>query len=165
MKIELTTTTQIAETIINANHIYLIGDGGSAALADHFACDLLKNCRLPAISLCSNAALLTAIGNDHSFHEIFSLQVQRLWREGDILLIFSTSGGSENLIQAASIADHSIAFLGRKGRIIDAVGFKRGSGVFSYVILEAESQMKIENCMLEYCHSLAYEIMSRKAFR
>ena len=55
--------SSVTDALLDAEHIYIIGNGAAASIADHFACDLLKNCRLPAISLCSNSAMITAIAN------------------------------------------------------------------------------------------------------
>jgi len=100
------------------------GNGGSAADSAHFATEF--SCRFssdrrpyPAIALASDAGLITAIGNDYAFQDIFSRQVWAFGKPGDILLAFSTSGKSRNILSAIEEARRrglkSIAFLGKGG--------------------------------------------------
>jgi D-sedoheptulose 7-phosphate isomerase len=129
-----------------ARTIWILGDGGSAATADHFACDLLKGCGLPAVSLCSNAALITAIGNDFSFSEIFLLQLQCLYRPNDLIVIFSTSGNSENLVKATEVIfAKTLAICGNHGgKLKDKVNYLYD--------LQTNDQQKAEDRMSEFCH-------------
>jgi phosphoheptose isomerase len=96
--------------ILPAGHRLLVaGNGGSAAQAGHLAAELVgrfQSDRLPlsAISLASDPAVLSALGNDFGIAEIFSRQVQAHGRRGDILLLLSTSGRSQNLLRAVSWA-------------------------------------------------------------
>jgi len=154
MQIEYSETIAILR---EARNIYIIGDGGSAALADHFACDLLKNCNLPAISLCSNLATITAIANDYSFDEVFSRQLKVLWREGDVLVIFSTSGHSRNLIKAAKAAEKSLIVVVGGG--ILAIGQWPGKILH---IVKGKDQMDIEDKMLALCHEITRRLMCQK---
>lgn len=91
------------------SNIFFIGNGGSAATASHFANDIaigtnsfLKPFR--AISLCDNLAIITAIGNDFGYDQIFSRQLMALGRKNDILIGISASGNSINLIKAFEYA-------------------------------------------------------------
>jgi D-sedoheptulose 7-phosphate isomerase len=89
--------------------VYFIGNGGSAATASHFANDLsigIKGCEKPfkVISLCDNNAILTAIGNDDGFDNIFSQQLQVLLNKGDVVVAISASGNSVNLLKAFDVA-------------------------------------------------------------
>jgi len=156
MEINETTMRSIIRVIGNAKHVWIIGDGGSAALADHFACDLLKNCHVPAISLCSNTALLTALGNDYSFDDTFLIPVDILFKNGDILVVFSTSGKSQNLINAAKIADNVISFIGGNEE-----WWERNT-VGVAVLIDGKDQMDLENKMLEICHAIARELQCVK---
>ena len=133
-----------------AKKIWIIGDGGSAALADHFACDLLKNCRLPAISLCSNAAVLTAIANDYSFAEVFLMQLKILFNKGDLLVIFSTSGDSKNLIAASVVTKNTLLVVG--GGHLE----KECPGIPCFI--DGKDQMDIEDRMLKFCHQIVRRI-------
>jgi D-sedoheptulose 7-phosphate isomerase len=85
--------------------ILICGNGGSAADSQHIAAEfvnrfLIERPALPAIALTTDTSAITAIGNDRSFDEIFSRQVEALGRKGDILLAISTSGNSPNVIRA-----------------------------------------------------------------
>jgi len=89
--------------------IILFGNGGSAADAQHIAAELvgryLRNRRaLAAISLTTNTSNLTSIGNDYSYEEVFSRQIEAIGRQGDLAIGISTSGNSKNVLRAVSAA-------------------------------------------------------------
>jgi D-sedoheptulose 7-phosphate isomerase len=84
-------------------HLYIIGNGGSAGMASHMAADAAKNGRLRALAF-SDAALLTAAGNDLAFDQVFSLPIERLARAGDLLIAISSSGNSPNIVRALEVA-------------------------------------------------------------
>lgn len=91
------------------NKILVAGNGGSAADAQHFAAELVgrykrERSAYAAIALTTDTSVLTAIGNDYSYDDVFARQVAALGREGDVLLTYSTSGESRNLIAAAAEA-------------------------------------------------------------
>ncbi|GMT41973.1 MAG: phosphoheptose isomerase [bacterium] len=93
------------ETYKNGKKILLCGNGGSAADAQHIACELVarfKRDRPPlcAMALTVNTSSITAIGNDYEFTKIFSRQVEAFGKKGDLLIGISTSGNSPNVIQA-----------------------------------------------------------------
>lgn len=142
---------EIVEVLRLAAHIYIVGDGGSAALADHFSCDLLKNCGLPAISLCSNAAMITAIGNDYSFDEVFSRQLIILFQRNDLLVIFSTSGNSTNLVKASLVAGKILVVSGNGG------GKLREYATILFDV-ESNDQQESENRMSVFCHEIVKEL-------
>jgi D-sedoheptulose 7-phosphate isomerase len=79
--------------------LYLIGNGGSAAMASHMAADACKNGHLRAFAL-NDPALVTATANDLSYDQIFSLPLERLARAGDLLITISSSGNSPNIVRA-----------------------------------------------------------------
>lgn len=94
----------------NNKYIFFIGNGGSAATASHFANDLsigVKSEKKPikAISLTDNIPIITAIGNDYGFSEIFSRQLSAVGSKGDLLIAISASGNSENLVKAFETAN------------------------------------------------------------
>ena len=101
------TTPKIVEQIIecfkNGNKVLICGNGGSAAMASHMAAEFVgiyeNKKTLPAIVL-NDVAVITAIANDLGYEYIFSRQVEALGKKGDILIVFSTSGKSENTIKA-----------------------------------------------------------------
>lgn len=137
-----------------ASHIFVIGDGGSAAMADHFCCDLLKNCYLPAISLCSNSAIITAIANDYSSNDIFSRQLIVLFQPNDLLVILTGSGNSINLIEALKTVNdrNNIVVSGNMGGNI-----KKYADVFCD--LGSRNQLDCEDRMSRFCHEVTRRIM------
>jgi D-sedoheptulose 7-phosphate isomerase len=99
----------IAQSLIKGGTIYICGNGGSAAEAQHFAAEfvgrfLLERPGLPAVSLSADTSKLTAIGNDYGFAEVFARQVKALGREGDVLWSLTTSGTSPNILEAIKAA-------------------------------------------------------------
>ena len=123
-------TNLVLQTFEKNNTIYLCGNGGSNADCQHLAGEFVgryhKNRQpLPAIALSTDSALVTCIGNDYSFDEIFSRQIEALAREGDILWAFSTSGNSPNILAAAEVATQKnmqiIAFTGRENSELEAM--------------------------------------------
>ena len=109
----------------DGNKIFLCGNGGSAADAQHIAGEFVNRFKfdrpaLPALALTTDTSVLTCIANDSSFENVFSRQVEALGSKGDILVGISTSGGSPNVLKAIQVA-HSkgmltIAFTGENGR-------------------------------------------------
>ncbi len=101
--------TLIVDTFETGGCLYLCGNGGSASDAQHVAGEFIGRFRserrpLPAIALNTDTSVITCIGNDYSFSDIFARQVQALVKEKDILWAFSTSGNSPNILAAADSA-------------------------------------------------------------
>ena len=114
----------VVQSLMNGGKVLACGNGGSAADAQHFAAELVgrferERMELPAIAMTTDTSILTAIGNDYSFDDIFAKQVRALGRTGDILLAISTSGNSANVIEAVRAAQQKdmriIALTGREG--------------------------------------------------
>lgn len=115
---------QLITCLRYGNRIFLCGNGGSAADAQHIAAEMV--CRfetsrraLPAIALTTDTSALTAIGNDFGYEHIFARQIEALGRPGDVLIGISTSGNSGNVIAAVKKADEmglvTIGLLGGEG--------------------------------------------------
>ena len=110
-------------SLINGGKILACGNGGSAGDSQHFAAELIgrfeaERQELAAIALTTDSSILTAVGNDYSFNQIFSKQVRGLGHAGDVLLAISTSGNSANVIEAikaAHEADMRVVALTGKG--------------------------------------------------
>lgn len=103
------TAEHLAAAFLNENKVLVCGNGGSAALAQHLAAYMLHRFDLdrpglPAISLCSDNATLTAIANDTQFEQVFSKQVQALGQENDVLFVMSIGGNSPNILNAIKAA-------------------------------------------------------------
>jgi D-sedoheptulose 7-phosphate isomerase len=100
---------QLIETLRSGHKVLVAGNGGSAAEAQHFAAELVgrfKRERAPCavLSLTTDTSILTAVANDYSYDDVFARQVLAYGQPGDMLLAFSTSGESENLVRAATAA-------------------------------------------------------------
>ena len=115
---------RLAQIIKQGNKVLLAGNGGSAADAQHFAGEivgrfLMERNAIPALSLCVDPSVMTCIGNDYGFEEVFARQVQGLGKEGDAFIGISTSGNSENIIRAITEARKKnmfvVGFLGKDG--------------------------------------------------
>jgi D-sedoheptulose 7-phosphate isomerase len=119
----------------NGNKILACGNGGSAADCQHFAAELVgrferERLPLPALALTTDTSILTAIGNDYSYQEIFSKQVQAFGQSGDVLLALSTSGNSANVLAAVEVA------LEREMRVVALTG--KGGGAIGKLLTDAD---------------------------
>lgn len=120
----VTIAEKIVESIKAGGHVYICGNGGSAADAQHIASELVNRFEkerraLPATALTTDTSLMTSIANDDSYEKIFERQVEALVKKGDILWAISTSGSSPNVVAAARLAKEKgatvIGFTGRSG--------------------------------------------------
>jgi D-sedoheptulose 7-phosphate isomerase len=127
------TIVAIAEMIVQSlragGTLYLCGNGGSAADAQHIAGEFVGRFRaerraLPAVALSTDTSILTCIANDYDFEQVFARQVEALVRPGDLLWAFSTSGTSPNVLKAVEAARRQdarvIAFTGRASSRLEA---------------------------------------------
>ena len=120
----ITLSEKIASTFLRDGKLLICGNGGSAADAQHMAAEFVNRFQLerpplPAMALTTDTSVITSIGNDYSFEEIFSKQVKALGMEGDVLLSISTSGDSKNVLKAVETARnqglYTAALLGKDG--------------------------------------------------
>ena len=124
----------VSQIIINAyksnKKVILFGNGGSAADAQHLAAELMNKFyldrkSLPAIALTVNTSILTAIGNDYSFEQIFSKQLEGISEKEDIAIGISTSGNSKNVIEGLKLAKKNklftVGFTGKDGGKINNI--------------------------------------------
>ncbi|MDO8482052.1 MAG: SIS domain-containing protein [bacterium] len=117
----------LVSALRSGKKVLICGNGGSAADSQHFAGELIgryKNNRhpLPGLALTTDTSALTAIGNDYGFEDIFKRQITALGNAGDVLVVFSTSGASKNVLSAISEAKL------KKMKVIALTG-ERGSGL------------------------------------
>lgn len=114
----------IVSSLKKGGKIMFIGNGGSAADSQHMAAEYVSRFAfdrkgLPGIALTTDTSILTAIGNDYSFDNVFSRQLNALGNEGDILIAYSTSGRSLNIVkainEAKSMGIYSVLFTGLEG--------------------------------------------------
>lgn len=123
------TATSLIECFSSGGRLYLIGNGGSAADAQHIAAELVgrfkRNRRpLPAIALTTDTSILTAVANDLEYAEIFARQIEAQTRAGDTVWALSVSGTSPNVLRGLEAARRRgatlIAFTGRRGAALAA---------------------------------------------
>jgi D-sedoheptulose 7-phosphate isomerase len=97
-------TLQLAQMATDGGgKLMFIGNGGSAGIASHMAIDFTKNGRMPAMCF-NDGAALTCMGNDYGYEEVFAKQLSFLAHKGDVLFAISSSGSSENILRAVSVA-------------------------------------------------------------
>ena len=127
-QVEVLTTiaNQLVQAFLRGNKVLLFGNGGSAADAQHIACELAgkfyrDRAPLPAVTLTTNTSSITAIANDYSYEEVFARQIKGLARGGDVVIGLSTSGNSPNILLGIEEARHcgaiTIAFTGQGGKL------------------------------------------------
>lgn len=99
----------VTRTLLGGNTAFTLGNGGSAAEAQHFAAELVGRFKrqrraYPVLALTTDSSILTAVANDYSFEDVYARQIEAFARPGDLLIAFSTSGESKNAIRAAHAA-------------------------------------------------------------
>jgi D-sedoheptulose 7-phosphate isomerase len=124
----------------NGNKILACGNGGSAADCQHFAAELVgrferERFPLPALALTTDTSILTAIGNDYSYKDVFAKQVQAFGQAGDILLAISTSGNSANVLAAVESA------LEREMRVVALTG--KDGGQLAKMLTDADVHINV----------------------
>jgi D-sedoheptulose 7-phosphate isomerase len=124
----ITAAGMLASCMASGNKVFIFGNGGSAADAQHLAAELVNRFQierppLAAIALTTDTSILTSIGNDYHFDEIFAKQIHALGKKGDIAWGISTSGNSPNVLKAVIAAQKTglttIALTGRSGKLGD----------------------------------------------
>ena len=123
----LTAVNLIRKCLKNNKKVILFGNGGSAADAQHVAAEFIGRFKknrisLPAISLTTDSSIITSVGNDYSFADIFSRQCESLVKNGDVIIAISTSGDSKNVLNGIKASkkngENIIGLLGNKGGAI-----------------------------------------------
>ncbi len=151
---------QSAELIVRAfnagGKLLIVGNGGSAADAQHLAAEFVNRFEierppLPALALTTDTSNLTSIGNDYAFDQTFSKQVRALGKESDILLAISTSGNSPNVLKAVetakSLGIKTVALTGKSGGALADM---------ADILLNVDSQTtaRIQETHITICHVL-----------
>lgn len=153
------------ETIKKGNTIFFCGNGGSAADAQHISAELtgrFKNDRKPlsGIVLGSNFSSLTAIGNDYNFEDVFARELNGLGKEGDLLIAYTTSGKSKNVIKALETSKklniNTIVMVGKNSNEVSP---------FADVIISIPSEItaRIQESHITVSH-IIFEIFEEKLF-
>ncbi len=147
---------EVAKRLKRGGTVYLFGNGGSAADAQHIAAELIGRFSkdrppLRAVALTTDTSVLTALGNDYGFEEIFARQVEALVKPEDVVIGISTSGRSENvrkaLLKAKERGALTAAFLGRDGGTI------KGLVDYPFVVPSYETP-RIQECHITLGHTL-----------
>ncbi|OAI11393.1 phosphoheptose isomerase [Methylomonas lenta] len=131
---------KIVEALVNDKKVLTCGNGGSAGDAQHFSSEMLNRFErerpaLPAIALSTDTSTITSIANDYHFDEIFAKQLRALGQPGDILLVYTSSGNSANLIKAVNVAHD-------KEMIVIALSGKDG-GALAGALNEADIEIRV----------------------
>ncbi len=171
-KLPWATVDAIAEELFHAYEnertVFLFGNGGSAALASHFACDLGKGTvspdrerkRLRVMALTDNVPLITAWANDANYEDIFAEQLRNVLQPDDIALAISCSGNSPNVLKALKLARE-------RGAVTIGLGGFDGGAMKSLcdvcVIVPSDNMQHIEDIHLSLAHALFTVVRKRIA--
>lgn len=167
--LDLGAVSRVASALVRAQkegrQVFVMGNGGSAATASHLATDLGKTAAAPGrppvrcISLADNVPFITAIGNDLSFDEVFSRQLENLLGPGDLVILVSGSGNSRNLVKAARLAN------ARGALTVGLLGFDGGklrSMVRIALVVPSDQYGVIEDLHMGIGHILTFYLKQRK---
>lgn len=150
----------LLQCLLGGGKLLVCGNGGSAADAQHFAAEIVgrfekERQAYPAIALTTDPSILTAIGNDYGFHEVFARQVEGLGRPRDVLIGISTSGNSENVIRAVAQAKS------RKMKTVGLLGKDGGAlkdRVDQAVVVDSTVTARIQEAHIFILHYWAWRI-------
>ncbi|MDD3294977.1 MAG: D-sedoheptulose 7-phosphate isomerase [Geobacteraceae bacterium] len=151
---------EVARTLMavfrGGGKLLVMGNGGSASDAQHFAAEIVGRFRLerkalPAIALSTDTSILTAVGNDYGFDSVFLRQVEALAAQGDVVMGISTSGSSVNVLEALQLAREkgclTIGLLGRDGGAI-------GKSADMALVVPARDTARIQEAHITIIHIL-----------
>lgn len=147
-------------TLEAGGKILLCGNGGSAADASHFSAELLvrfekERAALAAITLSADTATITAAGNDFDFSQIFSRQIEALARPGDHLVVITTSGNSENLVEAVAAAK-------RVGGVSISALSGRDGGKLSHALQAQDIELRVPSSItarIQEAHAIIIHVL------
>lgn len=151
---------RLIETLKIGNKLLIMGNGGSAADAQHFSGEIVSRFRmerpgLPAIALSTDTSIITAIGNDYGFERIFSRQVEALAAPGDALIGISTSGNSPNVLAGLKAATElGMVTIGWTG----GTGGQMAELVDYPFVVPSENTPRIQECHITLGHVLCERI-------
>jgi D-sedoheptulose 7-phosphate isomerase len=154
----------LASCFSTGNKVLIFGNGGSAADAQHLAAEFVNRFQierppLAAIALTTDTSILTSIGNDYHFVDIFAKQVEALGRQGDMAWGISTSGNSANVIKAVKSARQigitTIGMTGRGGELADCADL--------VIAVASDTTARIQECHITLGHILC-DLLERKLY-
>ena len=153
----------IIDALKAGNKIMICGNGGSASDAAHFTAELVgrfvkERKPLPCIDLTSSNATITAIANDYGYDQVFARQVQAHGKRGDVLIVLTTSGNSENCIQAMRVAQplgvKCVIISGPKNSKID----DEMTGNDKFILADGSTTAEIQEETIKVLHSICEAI-------
>ena len=157
---ELIETLRVA--LREDRQVFVMGNGGSAANASHFATDLGKGAsdkignRFRVLSLNDNISWITALGNDYSYEDVYVGQLRNYGKPGDILVALSVSGSSPNVVRAMQWAKenklHTVALVGRKRGTLAEISDR-------VIVIDSTHYGRVEDAQMGICHMLCYAFM------
>jgi len=170
MKTDFETLGKVVDVLINAKRdnkvIYTAGNGGSLATASHICNDLSKACRVHnragfnAICLGDSTAIITCLSNDFCYEDFYKIQVETKIKSGDVFLVFSGSGNSENIVRAVISARERgaivVGFLGRDGGALKPL-------CDISIVAPSDNMEQIEDIHMLYVHSISHTLQKRLA--
>lgn len=152
--------TALLSCLLDGGKLLVCGNGGSASDAQHFAAEIIGRFEVerrafPAVALTTDTSILTAVGNDYGYADIFARQVEGLGRPGDLLIGISTSGHSENVHRAvrcaAALGMQTIGLLGRDGGVLK-------DQVDRPIIVDNSTTARIQEAHIFILHYWAWQI-------
>jgi D-sedoheptulose 7-phosphate isomerase len=158
--------TMIVDAFNNENKLMIFGNGGSAADAQHIAAEFVNKFMidrppLPAIALTTDTSVLTSVGNDYTFDEVFSKQIKALGMEGDVAWGMSTSGNSVNVVEALAVArERGLRTIGMTG---SSVG-QMAEVAQVLLTVDAENTARIQECHITMAHIIC-ELVDYQLFQ
>ena len=153
----------IVDCFNSGSKILIAGNGGSAADAQHFAAEFVGRFKherrgYPAIALTTDSSIMTAWSNDYHFDSVFERKVEALGNRGDILIVFSTSGNSKNILKAIHKAHEqdlkTIALLGCNGGGMKGLAYVE-------IIVPSDNTPRIQEAHVMLLHIIAEEVEAR----
>ena len=152
----------LLQCLLGGGKIMICGNGGSAGDAQHFAAEIVgrferERRAYPAMALSTDTSILTAVGNDYGYHEVFARQVDALGRSGDVLIGISTSGHSDNVIRAVKQAERldmkTVGLLGKDGGTLKSL-------VDQAIVVDSATTARIQEAHIFILHYWAWLIES-----
>jgi D-sedoheptulose 7-phosphate isomerase len=158
--------TMIVDAFNNENKLMIFGNGGSAADAQHIAAEfvnkfMIERPPLPAIALTTDTSVLTSVGNDYTFDEVFSKQIKALGMEGDVAWGISTGGNSVNVLGALAVArERGLRTIGMTGSSLEQMA------EVAQVLLtvDAENTARMQECHITMAHIIC-ELVDYQLFQ
>lgn len=150
----------LLQCLLGGGKLMICGNGGSASDAQHFAAEIVgrferERRAYPALALSTDTSILTAVGNDYGYDEVFSRQVDGLGRPGDVLVGISTSGDSENVIRAVRRAEalniKTLGLLGKDGGALKPM-------VDQAIVVDNTTTARIQEAHIFILHYWAWQV-------